>query len=57
MTPVRTILHPTDFSPCTAKAFQTACAMARPSDAQLVLLHVMEPERSGFCDGRERQAE
>jgi nucleotide-binding universal stress UspA family protein len=45
MTSVHTILHPTDFSSSADKAFQAACSLARDRDAQLILLHVMEPVR------------
>jgi nucleotide-binding universal stress UspA family protein len=38
-----TILHPTDFSPCSANAFRYACALARDCDAKLICLHVVEP--------------
>jgi nucleotide-binding universal stress UspA family protein len=37
---IRTILHPTDFSPSSAKAFQLACELAQDSRARLVTLHV-----------------
>jgi nucleotide-binding universal stress UspA family protein/quercetin dioxygenase-like cupin family protein len=43
MSAIRTILHPTDFSENARYAFQTACAMARESQAKLILLHVMLP--------------
>jgi nucleotide-binding universal stress UspA family protein len=44
MLPIRTILHPTDFSPQSGPAFQVACALARDYTARLVLLHVKLPE-------------
>jgi nucleotide-binding universal stress UspA family protein len=40
MLPIRTILHPTDFSPQSAAGYQMACALARDYGARLVLLHV-----------------
>ncbi len=40
MLPIRTILHPTDFSERSNYAFQTACALARTYGAQLFVLHV-----------------
>jgi nucleotide-binding universal stress UspA family protein len=43
MTPVRTILHPTDFSPNSRPAFELACSLARDYGARLVLLHVLSP--------------
>lgn len=42
MTPIRTILHPTDFSAPAEQAFQLACSLARDRDARLILLHVLE---------------
>jgi nucleotide-binding universal stress UspA family protein len=38
--PIRTILHPTDFTEQANNAFQLACALARDYDAKLVVLHV-----------------
>lgn len=43
MLALRTILHPTDFSPLAHHAFQVACALAQDYKARLVLLHVHEP--------------
>jgi nucleotide-binding universal stress UspA family protein len=40
MFPVRTILHPTDFSDCSRYAFHLASAMAKEQGARLVILHV-----------------
>jgi len=40
MLPVKTILHPTDFSETSAHAFPLACALARDHGARLVVLHV-----------------
>ena len=40
MLPIRTILHPTDFSDNSGYAFQFACALARDYGAKLVVLHV-----------------
>jgi nucleotide-binding universal stress UspA family protein len=40
MLPIRTILHPTDFSPEAERAFQLACSLARDYGATLVVLHV-----------------
>ena len=39
---VELILHPTDFSPPAALAFDTACRIATQTKARLVLLHVHE---------------
>jgi nucleotide-binding universal stress UspA family protein len=43
MLKIRTILHPTDFSPLAQHAFEVACALAADYKARLVLLHVHEP--------------
>jgi len=40
MTPLHTILHPTDFSERSEAALHLACALARDYGARLVLLHV-----------------
>jgi nucleotide-binding universal stress UspA family protein len=40
---IRTILHPTDFSPLARHAFEVACSLAQDYKARLVLLHVHEP--------------
>jgi nucleotide-binding universal stress UspA family protein len=44
MLPIRTILHPTDFSPQAGYAFQVACALARDYTARLIVLHVKPPD-------------
>jgi nucleotide-binding universal stress UspA family protein len=41
--PIRTILHPTDFSEPAACAFALACSLARDCGARLVVLHVDRP--------------
>jgi nucleotide-binding universal stress UspA family protein len=43
MLPLRTILHPTDFSPRSDHAFRLACSLARDHNARLILVHVMPP--------------
>lgn len=43
MLPIRTILHPTDFSEHSDYALRLACALARDHGARLVLLHVAAP--------------
>jgi nucleotide-binding universal stress UspA family protein len=43
MTPIRTILHPTDFAEAAEHAFQLACCLARDQSARVVVLHVGEP--------------
>jgi nucleotide-binding universal stress UspA family protein len=40
---IRTILHPTDFSPGSAAAFAAACDLARDYDARLIVLHAFGP--------------
>jgi nucleotide-binding universal stress UspA family protein len=42
MSPIRTILHPTDFSGPSDLAFRMACGLARDFGARLVVLHVAE---------------
>jgi universal stress protein A len=42
MLPIRTILHPTDFSERSEHAFHVACSLARDYDARLIVLHVLE---------------
>lgn len=42
MLPIKTILHPTDFSPPSGHAFQLACSLARDHDARLLVLHVID---------------
>lgn len=43
MLPIKTILHPTDFSSASEYAFQVACSLARDYSAKLVVLHVDVP--------------
>jgi nucleotide-binding universal stress UspA family protein/quercetin dioxygenase-like cupin family protein len=50
MPPIRTILHPTDFSERSRYAFETACALARDNQATLLVLHVMMPSVSPVQD-------
>jgi nucleotide-binding universal stress UspA family protein len=40
MTPVRTVLHPTDFSDASAAALRVARSLARDHGARLIVLHV-----------------
>jgi nucleotide-binding universal stress UspA family protein len=46
MLPIKTILHPTDFSEVSDAAFQLACALARDHKSRLVVLHVVPPPQS-----------
>ena len=43
MSPIQTILHPTDFSESSQYAFQTACSLAKDHQAVLILFHVVPP--------------
>lgn len=38
------ILHPTDFTPEADQAFRLACAIARDHFAEVIVLHVMQPD-------------
>ena len=40
MLPIRTVLHPTDFSRHSEIAFRLACSLARDYGAELHVLHV-----------------
>jgi nucleotide-binding universal stress UspA family protein len=43
MLPLRTILHPTDFSERSRAAFQMACVLAKDYGARVLVLHVGMP--------------
>jgi nucleotide-binding universal stress UspA family protein len=43
MLPIRTILHPTDFSPLARQALDVAAALAHDYQARLIVLYVHEP--------------
>jgi nucleotide-binding universal stress UspA family protein len=43
MFPIRTILHPTDFSTYSDNAFRLASALARDHGSRLIVLHVSTP--------------
>jgi nucleotide-binding universal stress UspA family protein len=51
MLPVRTILHPTDFSEQSRYALRTTCALARDSGARVVILHVAQPPTFAYAEG------
>lgn len=51
MFPVRTILHPTDFSRQSECAFRLACALARDHGATLIVLHVIRPPVAICAEG------
>ena len=44
MEPIKTILHPTDFSRHSQHALRLACALAREQNARLIILHCVPPE-------------
>jgi nucleotide-binding universal stress UspA family protein len=43
MLPLRTILHPTDFSERSEFAFRLACSLAQDHGAKVAVLHVVPP--------------
>jgi nucleotide-binding universal stress UspA family protein len=43
MLPIRTILHPTDFSERSDFAYRLACSLARDYGAHLLIVHVVPP--------------
>jgi nucleotide-binding universal stress UspA family protein len=51
MLPIKTILHPTDFSDHSDHAFRLACALARDYGARLLVLHVAEPPTAAAAEG------
>lgn len=51
MLPIRTILHPTDFSDRAREAFRFATALARDYGANLIVLHVSPEPVFGFAQG------
>ena len=51
MLPIRTILHPTDFSNYSEYAFRLACALARDHGARVVVLHVAMPPVLAYGEG------
>jgi nucleotide-binding universal stress UspA family protein len=51
MLPVRTVLHPTDFSDRSEFAFRLACALARDYGARLIVLHVAVPPVVVYGEG------
>lgn len=48
MLPIRTILHPTDFSAPSDYAFRLACSLARDHGARLLVLHVFERQALAY---------
>ena len=51
MLPIRTILHPTDFSDRSENALHFAAALARDYGARLVVVHVMPRPIVAFGEG------
>jgi nucleotide-binding universal stress UspA family protein len=51
MLPIRTILHPTDFSKLSDHAFELAASLARDYGAQLLVLHVVPPPIMIYGEG------
>jgi nucleotide-binding universal stress UspA family protein len=51
MLPIRTVLHPSDFSEPSRFAFELACAVARDYGAQLIICHVMQPQVPQMGEG------
>ncbi|MGF1583200.1 MAG: universal stress protein [Gemmataceae bacterium] len=43
MLPIKSILHPTDFSQQSEAAFALACSLAKDYDAELIVIHVAPP--------------
>ncbi len=48
MSSMKMILHATDFSGSSARAFEFACALARDHGARLLVLHVMMPSAASL---------
>jgi nucleotide-binding universal stress UspA family protein len=51
MLPIKSILHPTDFSKYSRTAFEVACALARDYGAKLLVVHVVVPPVVVFGEG------
>jgi nucleotide-binding universal stress UspA family protein len=51
MSRLERIVHPSDFSGASAAAFAQALALARGSDAELVIVHVFTPPVPTLIDG------
>jgi nucleotide-binding universal stress UspA family protein len=49
--PIRTVLHPTDFSEPSRPTFELACAVARDYEATVLVLHVVPWPAVGVADG------
>jgi nucleotide-binding universal stress UspA family protein len=51
MLPIKTILHPTDFSDCSRQAFRLASLLAQEQGARLIILHVKPPPEVTVASG------
>jgi nucleotide-binding universal stress UspA family protein len=51
MLPIKTILHPTDFSDCSRQAFRLASLLAREQGGRLIILHVKPPPEVTVASG------
>jgi len=51
MTPIHTILHPTDFSESSEYAFHAACALARDYGARVIILHAVGLPTFAYAEG------
>ena len=51
MLPIRTILHPTDFSERSQNAFRLACSLARDYGGHLIVLHVVPTPLAVYMEG------
>jgi nucleotide-binding universal stress UspA family protein len=49
--PVRTIVHPSDFSPASARARALAVELARQNGARLIVAHVLPPVVPAATEG------
>ncbi len=47
----RTLLYPTDFSTCSAKAYHLACSLARHHHSRLLIIHVLETPPAAYLGG------
>src|SRR5262245_60293465 len=51
MLPLKTILHPTDFSKHSQHAFRLACSVAKDYGAALIVVHVDKPPDVNLYEG------
>ncbi|MGE3807597.1 MAG: universal stress protein [Gemmataceae bacterium] len=51
MLPIKTIVHPTDFSEHAQYAFEMACALARDHGSRILVVHVQAPAPILYGDG------